>query len=226
MRKLLLAAFAAIALGAGMFALTIAATSNQTPKAAVAARAAAPVVANGALANTVAANVAADAAVGAPASSNAGSAAAAPAGAAGGVEPAQISVWCSVDDKSHDGIQGIAYVADGSHGTMTLRLVGASEGKENSHWEAVGQTTQIDIVPGQNSYPFQFDLDSSSKRFQDYRVAGQSQAISRIVGRDECGFRVPEAPSSSLLLLAAGLPAAAWIGARRFGIRIRVPFRR
>ncbi len=155
-------------------------------------------------------------------------ASAAPALAADDLKPRQISVWCSVDDRSaHDDLQGLVVIGDGSHGQLTLRLLGSVKhrGERDTTWQATGEVVHLNVVRGQNTYTFKFDISPASTRFQSYRIAGPDDVMSRIVDRDECGFRVPEAPASSLLILAGGLPAVAWLGIRRLGIRLPAPSR-
>ncbi len=151
--------------------------------------------------------------------------AAAPAFADEGPKPLQISVWCSADDKTaHDDLQGIVLLPDGSHGNVELRLNGDPQGGEG--WRDTGDNVHIDTVLGQTAYTFHFDISGDSSQYGSYRIAGPGNTMSRVIGRDECGFRVPEAPASSLLILAGGLPVVAWVSMRRFGIRVPVRARR
>jgi len=66
-----------------------------------------------------------------------------------------------------------------------------------------------------------FDIDAGPKHFTFYRVVGDG-AGSRNFNRDECGFRVPEAPATPLLLLGA-FPAGALIAVKATGVRLPLP---
>lgn len=140
-------------------------------------------------------------------------------------KPNQISVWCSADDQNvRIDIEGIVLVPDGSHGDVDLRLLGSNgqgNGKgDESGWKPTGQKLEVWTVRGQTAYHFDFNVPLSGPQFHQYRVESSDGMKSRILDRDECGFRVPEAPVPGLLLLAGGIPAAGFLAIRRFGHRL------
>lgn len=143
-------------------------------------------------------------------------------------KPTQITVWCSADDKSaNTDIEGIVTVPDGSHGDLDLRLLGSKvHHGDDSKWQATGQTTKLTLVRGQTTYTFHFNVTVDNAHFVAYRIGGGADGMSREIERDECGFRVPEAPAPSLLLLAGGVPAVAWLAIRRRANLPRLPFHR
>lgn len=147
----------------------------------------------------------------------------APALATSGDEPgksrdAEVTVWCSVDSGTQIDVKGDLVVHDGSSGPVALLLYGSKDGKS---WASTGQSLTVDLVKGQTVYGFSFNTFLDPTHFADYKVGGDG-AWSRVINEDECGFRVPEAPASSLLLLGA-LPAAGLIALKAAGFRIRRP---
>ena len=141
----------------------------------------------------------------------------APTLANGGQGP-HANVWGSVDKSSHDKLDGTFTVPDGSQGGELLTLVGSTDG---SSWQPTGQTNYVKVVKGQTSYGFSFDIDSGSHHYAFYKVDGNGWE-SRKFNRDECGFRVPEAPASPLLLLGA-FPAGGLIALKATGVRLPLP---
>lgn len=136
--------------------------------------------------------------------------------------PGTINVWCALDKGTQVDINGNLVVPDGSHGNVVLWLFGSKNG---TTWHFAWQGKLIHLVNGQTTYGFSFDGKLDSNHFMAFRVVGDG-AESRVINRDECGFRVPEAPASPLLLLGA-LPAGALIAIKAAGIRLPVPnFRR
>lgn len=136
-------------------------------------------------------------------------------------KPTQVSVWCSADDQNvRADIEGVVLVPDGSHGDVDLRLLGSNgQGKSNedhgnSGWKPTGQKLEVKIVRGQTAYHFDFNVPLSGPQFLMYRVESSTGVKSRILDRDECGFRVPEAPAPGLLLLAGGIPGAGLLAVR------------
>ena len=132
----------------------------------------------------------------------------------------RINVWCSVDSGTQVDITGNYVVSPGSHGTVVLWLFGSNNG---TSWHNTGLSKTIHVVQGQTSYGFNFNAHLDSSHYLDYRVQS-GETHSRVINQDECGFRVPEAPSSSLLLLGA-FPAAALIAIKARGIRFALPTR-
>ena len=126
-----------------------------------------------------------------------------------GDSDARINVWCSVDKGTQVDVQGDLLVSDGNHGVTTLWLFGSNDGKS---WVNTNQSKVVHIVKGQTSYSFSFNAILDSSHFTDYRVVGDG-ATSRVINGDECGFRVPEAPATPLLLLGA-FPAGALIAVK------------
>jgi len=141
----------------------------------------------------------------------------APTLASGGSQGPHIAVWGTINSQSHDQIDGTFTVPTGSQGGVWLALYGSNNG---SSWNELGQTF-FKIVKGQTSYGFSFDIDSDSHHYKSFKVGGDG-AESRKVDRDECGYRVPEAPSSSLLIFGA-LPAVGLLAIKATGIRLPRP---
>jgi len=137
----------------------------------------------------------------------------------GGSTGGTINVWCSVDDGTKIDLHGSLIVPDGSHGKVDLLLVGSKDGKT---WSSTSGEKDIQVVVGQTTYSFMFGGNIDFKDFAEFRVIGDG--TSRVINRDECGFRVPEAPASALLLLGA-LPAAGLIAIKATGIRLPIPHR-
>lgn len=133
-------------------------------------------------------------------------------------QDANVTVWCSVDTGTQIDVKGDLAVHDGSSGSVTLWLYGSKDGKS---WVSTGQSIVVDLVKGQTVYGFSFNTYLDSTHFSDYKVSGDG-AWSRVINEDECGFRVPEAPASSLLLLGA-LPAAGLMALTAAGVKIRRP---
>jgi hypothetical protein len=128
-----------------------------------------------------------------------------------------INVWGTINTQSHGEIDGNLVVPPGSHGITTLALYESNDG----HTWLPGPTHQLNLVNGQTNYSFSFDIDAGPKHFTFYRVVGDG-AGSRNFNRDECGFRVPEAPATPLLLLGA-FPAGALIAVKATGVRLPLP---
>jgi hypothetical protein len=128
-----------------------------------------------------------------------------------------LNLWCAPGTGNGVDIHGTLTVPSGSDGPVYLFLFG----DKSSGWDFAWQGTVIHTVQGQTTYDFQFNAKDDSNHFQSYRVDGDG-ASSRVLGRDECGFRVPEAPSSALLLLGA-TPVAGVVGMRVAGIRLPLP---
>jgi hypothetical protein len=129
-----------------------------------------------------------------------------------------LTVWCTPDKGVGVQIDGTLTVPAGSNGDVNLVLY-ASKGPNN--WHFSGLWDVIHVVKGQTTYSFSFDSTLDATHFNEYKVAGDG-TWSRIINRDECGFRVPEAPSSALLLLGA-LPVFGVVGMRVTGIRVPRP---
>jgi hypothetical protein len=145
----------------------------------------------------------------------------APTFAAGGLGP-RFNVWGTVNSSSHSEMDGTFQAPYGGHGSVALVLVGSNDGFS---WHPTGNTFNLNLVNGQSNYGFKFDLDKDPGHYLYYKVSGGGWD-SRNFSRDECGFRVPEAPSSALLLLGA-LPAAGLIAIKVTGARLHLPsFRR
>lgn len=151
---------------------------------------------------------------------------AAPAFASSGHRDTHINVWCSADDRTaRADINGIVVVGDDAYGTVTLQLLGSKDRNRDFGWEATAQTVTLHLVRGQIAYHFHFDVTLDQSHFLAYKVrlAGDYDDQSRAIDRDECGFRVPEAPASSLLALAGILPVGGWLAVRRFGVKLPLP---
>ena len=130
-------------------------------------------------------------------------------------------VWCS-EHKNQPEIDGTLSVSDGSHGTAVLSFYGSKDGK---NWTFTGLTRTVHLVQGQTTYVFSFSANTSDG-YAYYQVDGDDHSHSRSIDRDECGFRVPEAPATPLLLLGA-LPAIGLVAVKTHLVRIPVPhFRR
>ena len=141
-------------------------------------------------------------------------------GGAGGDPGGKITVWCSIDSGTSVDIHGSLVVADGSHGNVELLLVGSKDGKT---WKSAWEGRDIHVMKGQTTYSFFFDGNINFNHFMDFRVIGDG-TFSRVINRDECGFRVPEAPATPLLLLGA-FPAAGLIAVKATGVRLPLPQR-
>jgi len=128
-----------------------------------------------------------------------------------------LNLWCTPDKGDGLYINGTLTVHDGSSGDVTLLLAGG----KNAGWKSTSQGVVIHTVRGQTTYTFQFDAGVGTAAFDHFRVDGDGTS-SRVVNRDECGFRVPEAPSSALLILG-GLPVVGVVGLRVAGIRLPRP---
>jgi hypothetical protein len=126
-------------------------------------------------------------------------------------------VWCSIH-RNQPEIDGTVTVPDGTQGSIVLSFYGSKDGKS---WVFTGQTRTLHLVQGQTTYGFSF-LAGASAGFNFFRVDGDDNSHSRSIDRDECGFRVPEAPATPLLLLGA-VPAAALIAIKAHLIRLPLP---
>jgi hypothetical protein len=140
-----------------------------------------------------------------------------PALAAGGGGPqsGSISIWGTPDKGSGVYIYGTLNVPNGTSGIFTVYEYGS---KGPGKWGSASDSTVIHVVKGQTSYGFSFDEKGP---FSQFEVEGGG-IKSRILNRDECGFRVPEAPSSALLMIGA-LPVVGLVGMRVTGIRLPLP---
>ena len=151
-----------------------------------------------------------------------GLASVAPAMAAGGPSGPHfgpsINVWGTINKALQAEIDGNLFVPDGSHGSVVLSFFGSKDGKT---WQDTGQSQTINVVKGQTSYGFSFNGKPDSNHFVFFRVVGDGVG-SRVINRDECGFRVPEAPATPLLLLGA-FPAGALIAIKAMGLRLPRP---
>jgi len=147
----------------------------------------------------------------------------APAFAGGGGDPghpdAKINLWCSVISGTQVQLNGDLVGDDNSSGHVTLTLLGSNNEKS---WHST-QSVQIPLVKGQGVYWFSFTANIDSSHFLDYQVSG-FDTKSRIVNWDECGFRVPEAPATPLLLLGA-IPALGFLAIKATGVRLALPKR-
>jgi hypothetical protein len=130
---------------------------------------------------------------------------------------AQINLWCSVVSGSTVQLNGDLVGDDNTSGHVTLTLLGSNNEKS---WHTT-QSVQIPLVKGQSAYWFSFSVQMDSSHFLDYLVSG-FDTKSRVVNWDECGFRVPEAPSSALLLLGA-FPAVGLLAIKATGVRLPLP---
>lgn len=138
-----------------------------------------------------------------------------PALAAGGGGPGSISIWGTPDKGSGVFIYGTLNVPNGTSGFITVYEYGS---KGPGKWGSASDWKVIHVVKGQTSYQFSFDEKGP---FSQFKVGG-SGIWSRTLNRDECGFRVPEAPSSALLMIGA-LPVVGLVGMRVTGIRLPLP---
>jgi hypothetical protein len=129
---------------------------------------------------------------------------------------ASITASCSLGEKGQIDINGNFHHNSG-HEWVLLVLWGSNDGH---HWFFTGEAKSFFVVLGKTNYPFSFNT-SLGLHFTDYKVSGDNQ-WSRVINRDECGFRVPEAPSSALLLLGA-LPAAGLIAVKATGVKVPLP---
>ncbi len=136
-----------------------------------------------------------------------------------GIRHENLTVWATPDNQNNVVIDGSFGVAPGTHGPFTLHLFGRTN---SNTWTDTLLTTNVNVVQGQTVYLFSFNTKSDKHRFQEYKVYTDDGYSSRIINRDECGFRVPEAPSTGLLLLGA-LPVVGIVGARVVGIRLPRP---
>jgi hypothetical protein len=141
---------------------------------------------------------------------------------AAGVDPghpnAKINLWCSVVSGTQVNLNGNLVGDDNTSGHVTLTLLGSNN---ETSWHNTGQFVQIPLVKGQSTYWFSFTAQMDSSHYLDYLVSG-FDTKSRIVNWDECGFRVPEAPSSALLLLGA-FPAVGLLTIKATGVRLPLP---
>ena len=128
----------------------------------------------------------------------------------------QINVWGTTNCYSHPEVDGTLVVPDGTHGSTSLVLY---ESKDGKFWQPTGKTFTVGLVKGQTSYDFKFDIFSFGYSY--FKVSGYG-VDSRKFNKDECGYRVPEAPATPLLLLGA-FPAAGLVAAKATGIRVPVP---
>jgi hypothetical protein len=129
-----------------------------------------------------------------------------------------INVWGTVNSSFQAEIDGAFVVPDGTNGPVVLQFYGSTDGR---NWQYTGQSHTLSVVKGQTSYGFSFDGKPDSHHFLFFRVVGDGVG-SRTIGRDECGYRVPEAPATPLLLLGA-FPAAAWFVIKSAHIRLPRP---
>ena len=142
----------------------------------------------------------------------------APVFAGGPGSKESLTVWATPDKDNNMVVNGSLTVAPGTHGLVKLHLVGIN----GSSRKGTPLTELVNVVQGQTVYQFSFNTKYDLDRFKDYRVVSDGGVESRTIDRDECGFRVPEAPSSSLLLLGA-LPILGLVIARLKGVRIPHP---
>ncbi len=133
-----------------------------------------------------------------------------------GAGSGKVNVWGTTNGYSHPEVDGSFVVPDGSYGKTTLVLY---ESKDGKFWQPAGKTYSVNLVTGQTSYSFKFDLFSSKYNF--FRIYGDG-TYSRTLNKDECGYRVPEAPATPLLLLGA-FPAVGLFAAKATGVRLPVP---
>lgn len=135
---------------------------------------------------------------------------------------AKLLVTCSLDKGTQIDLHGTLVVPNKSSGAVDVWLLGRKGG---GAWTSTGMVAHVNVVMGQTSYSFLFNANLDSAHFNQYRLSGDG-VLSRVIDRDECGFRVPEAPASSLLLLG-GIPAGALIAVKALGVRLPRPsFRR
>jgi hypothetical protein len=127
-----------------------------------------------------------------------------------------INVWGTTNGYSHPEVDGTLVVPDGTHGSTSLLLY---ESKDGKFWQPTGRTFNVNLVKGQTSYNFKFDIFSFGYSY--FKVSGYG-VYSRNFNKDECGYRVPEAPATPLLLLGA-FPAVGLFVAKATGIRVPVP---
>lgn len=137
----------------------------------------------------------------------------------GGSSHAALNVWATPDRDNNVVIDGSFTVSPGTHGLRTLHLYGLTK---SGQWKDTLIADNVNVVQGQTVYQFSLNTKYDLSHFNDYKVFGDDGSTSRTIDRDECGFRVPEAPSSGLLLLGA-LPAAGIVGAKVAGIRLPRP---
>ena len=129
-----------------------------------------------------------------------------------------INVWGTLDKNSQAEIDGSFVVPDGSSGPHGLWLYGSRDGKT---WIFTGQGRILDVVKGQTSYGFSFSGKPDSNGFRFFQVR-DADSESRTLDRDECGYRVPEAPATPLLLLGA-FPAGALFVLKAAKVRLPRP---
>ncbi len=130
----------------------------------------------------------------------------------------KINIWCAMDKGTQVDLNGSLVVPDGTHGSISLWLFGTKDG---TSWQFAWQHQVVNVMKGQTTYGFHFDGKLDSNHFMAYRVVGDGTK-SRVINRDECGFRVPEAPATPLLLLGA-FPAAGLIAIKATGVRLPLP---
>ena len=124
----------------------------------------------------------------------------------------------SLNKFSHSEIDGNFQAPYGGHGIVVLVLLGSNDGFS---WHPTGGTYNLNLVNGQSNYGFNFDLDKDPHHYHFYKVSGDG-GNSRNFNKDECGYRVPEAPSSALLILGA-VPAGAIVAIKATGRRLPLP---
>jgi hypothetical protein len=131
---------------------------------------------------------------------------------------ANINVWGTLNKSSHSEIDGTFQAPYGGHGAVVLVLFGSNDGFS---WHPTGGTFNLNLVNGQSNYGFKFDIDKDPHHYHFYKVSGDG-SDSRKFNRDECGYRVPEAPSTPLLILGA-LPAGAFMAIKATGAKLPRP---
>lgn len=133
---------------------------------------------------------------------------------------AEINLTCAVISGTQVQLTGDLVGDNNSSGHVTLTLLGSNNKKS---WHLTAQSVQIPLVKGQSTYWFSFTAMMDSSHYLDYIVSG-FDTKSNIVNWDECGFRVPEAPASLLLMLGA-IPAAGFVALKAAGVRLPLPTR-
>jgi hypothetical protein len=128
----------------------------------------------------------------------------------------KVNVWGTTNGYSHPEVDGSFLVPDGSYGNVSLTLYESRDGRS---WQPAGKTYSLNLVQGQTSYGFKFDLFSYQYNF--FRIYGNG-SYSRTFNKDECGYRVPEAPATPLLLLGA-FPAVGLFAVKATGVRLPIP---
>jgi hypothetical protein len=126
-----------------------------------------------------------------------------------------IDLSCTALNPTTIQLNGLLVGDNETSGHVTLTLLGT-----NNTWHNTGQFVQIPLAKGQSNYPFSFTVPMNTI-YQQYVVQG-FDTQSPPVNVDQCGFRVPEAPSSALLLLGA-FPALGWFALKAAGVRLPHP---